>query len=278
MSTDPQRTRQTAFTTVRSRPFFFGVVHLRPLPGSPGFDGNFDAVLRAAVADLTTLLEGGADGAIVENYFDMPFYPDRVPPVTIAAMTSAATLLKSHCSDDFLLGINVLRNDARAALSIASVIGASFIRVNVHTGAAASDQGILLGRAHETIRLRESLDSPVAIFADVGVKHATSLESRSLEDASKDAYERGLADVLLVTGGRTGDPVDTDDLDAVCAAVPGVPVLAASGVDLRSVEKTIKHCDGIVVGTWLKRGERIEEPIELDRVRQLSVILRRRRG
>ena len=278
MSTDPQRTRQTAFTTGRSRPFFFGVVHLRPLPGSPGFDGNFDAVLRAAVADLTALLEGGADGAIVENYFDMPYYPEGVPPITIAAMTSAATLLKSHCSDDFLLGINVLRNDAMAALSIASVIGASFIRVNVHTGAAASDQGILLGRAHETMRLRGSLGAPVAIFADVGVKHATSLESHSIEDAAKDAYERGLADVLLVTGTRTGEPVDPDDLDSVCAAVPGVPVFAASGIDLRSVEKMIKHCDGIVVGTWLKRGERIEEPIELDRVRQLSVILRRRRG
>jgi membrane complex biogenesis BtpA family protein len=150
--------------------------------------------------------------------------------------------------------------------------------VNVHTGAAAADQGILLGRAHETIRLREELDSSVAVFADVGVKHATSLEARSLEDEAKDAYERGLADVLLVTGARTGEPVDADDLDTVCAAVPGVTVLAASGVDLRSVEKTIKHCDGVVVGTWLKRGERIDEPIDLDRVRQLSVILRRRRA
>jgi membrane complex biogenesis BtpA family protein len=278
MAGDPRRKRQTVFTGARSRPLFFGVVHLRPLPGSPGFDGDFDAVLRAAVTDLTALLEGGADGAIIENYFDVPFYPDRVPPVTIAAMTSAATLLRSHCSDDFLLGINVLRNDATAALSIASVIGASFIRVNVHTGAAAADQGILLGQAHETIRLREALNAPVAILADVDVKHATTLESRSIADRAKDAYERGLADVLLITGGRTGQAVDTDDLDAVAAAVPGAPVLAASGVDLRSVEKIIKHCDGVVVGTWLKRGERIEEPIEAERVRQLSVVLRRRRG
>ncbi|HNH39334.1 MAG TPA: BtpA/SgcQ family protein, partial [Microthrixaceae bacterium] len=37
------------------------------------------------------------------------------------------------------VGINVLRNDARAALAIAAVTGASFIRVNVLSGVAATD-------------------------------------------------------------------------------------------------------------------------------------------
>ena len=37
--------------------------------------------------------------------------------------------------------MNVLRNDAAAALSIAAVAGATFIRVNVHTGAVVADQG-----------------------------------------------------------------------------------------------------------------------------------------
>ena len=52
------------------------------------------------------------------------------------------------------VGVNVLRNDAAAALAVARVVGARFIRVNVHTGAMWSDQGLLQGRAHETLRRR----------------------------------------------------------------------------------------------------------------------------
>jgi membrane complex biogenesis BtpA family protein len=253
------------------------MVHLRALPGSPGYGGDFDAVLRHAVADLEALVDGGADGAIIENFFDSPFHPGRVPPVTIAAMTAAASLLRSNTPDDFLIGVNVLRNDAIAALSIASVVGASFIRVNVHTGVSVADQGFLIGEAHETARLRRSLGGPVSILADVGVKHASTLGSRSLEDEARDAVERGLADGVLVTGPRTGSPVDQDALVSVRTAVTDVPVLAASGVNLQSAGSLAKHCDGVVVGTWLKQAGRIDASVDAERVKQLSMALQRQR-
>ncbi len=266
------------FAAGLARPLFLGMVHLRALPGAPGFDGNFEDGLKFAVDDLTALVEGGADGAILENFFDVPFYPDRVPPVTVAAMTAAAGLMRVHIPEDFILGLNVLRNDARASLSIAAVVGASFIRVNVHAGVSVADQGFLAGRAHESVRLRRELGAHVAILADVGVKHASSIGSRSLTDEAKDLVERGLADGLLLTGPRTGVPVDAEDLVSVRSAVPRAVLLAASGVDLHSVGSVAKHCDGVIVGTWLKRGGRIEAPIDRDRVKQLSIELRRSRS
>ncbi|MEZ5146901.1 MAG: BtpA/SgcQ family protein [Bacteroidales bacterium] len=39
-----------------------------------------------------------------------------------------------------------LRNDAASALAIALSSGAKFIRVNVHTGAAVTDQGVIEGK------------------------------------------------------------------------------------------------------------------------------------
>src|SRR5207245_839512 len=98
------------------------------------------------------------------------------------------------------VGVNVLRNDACAALGIAATVGAAFIRVNVHSGVAASDQGILEGRAAETLRLRDALGVPVAIWADVHVKHARPLDSEDVARAAEDAVERGLADAILVSG------------------------------------------------------------------------------
>ena len=265
------------FAAGRPRPLFVGMVHLRPLPGSPRYEGSFAPVVDAAIADLEALVRGGADGAILENFFDAPFYPGSVPPVTVAAMTSAAAVLRAHIPESFLFGINVLRNDAVASLSIASVVGASFIRVNVHTGAAVADQGLLHGLAHETMRLRASLGSTVSVLADVGVKHAVPLGARSLEDEARDSWDRGLADALLVTGSRTGAPVDEHALVSVRTAVPDAPVFAASGVDPKSAATLARHCDGVVVGTWLKDGGRVEAPIDPERVRQMSGVLRRLR-
>jgi uncharacterized protein len=266
-----------AFAAGKSPPWLIGMIHLHPLPGSPRYRGSLEEVLESATADLVALVKGGADGAIVENYGDAPFHPDRVPPATIVAMTAAAAVLRSHAPEEFLLGVNVLRNDATAAMSIASVIGASFIRVNVHVGAAVSDQGILQGMAHETLRVRASLGKPVWILADAGVKHAATLGGQPVEDEARDAVERGLADGILVTGSRTGAPVDKDQLVSVRRAVPGVPLLAASGVTPERVRSLLSHCDGFIVGTALKREGRIALPVDPDRVRRFSAHLQRTR-
>ena len=44
-------------------------------------------VLDRAEADANALAKAGFDGVIVENFGDVPFFPDVVPPETIAALT-----------------------------------------------------------------------------------------------------------------------------------------------------------------------------------------------
>ncbi|MCA1789526.1 MAG: BtpA/SgcQ family protein, partial [Thioalkalivibrio sp.] len=145
-------------------PVLIGMVHLPALPGAPRWAGTVEDVLDRAVADAAALAKAGFHGVIVENYMDAPFHPGTVPPVTVAAMTRAVSAVVDAV--DVPVGVNVLRNDAAAALSIAAVTGAAFIRVNVHTGAMWTDQGLLTGLAHETLRLRRTLGTDVAIFAD----------------------------------------------------------------------------------------------------------------
>ena len=62
-----------------------GMVHLQPLPGSPRFAGDLDAVEAAALADARALAAGGVHAIIVENFGDAPFHATTVEPVTIAA-------------------------------------------------------------------------------------------------------------------------------------------------------------------------------------------------
>ncbi|MCA9755890.1 MAG: BtpA/SgcQ family protein [Candidatus Eisenbacteria bacterium] len=242
-----------------------GVVHLDPLPGAPGFRGKMDEVQRRALEDARCLTESGFDGLIVENFGDAPFFKDDVPAVTVAAMTAVIERIRSQC--DVPLGVNVLRNDVCSALSIAAATGASFVRVNVHVGAAVTDQGLIEGRAAEALRLRDAIAPSVQIFADFRVKHAAPLVDRPWEEELADLAERGKADAVLLTGGRTGAAPDQELLARARAAIKGVPLFVASGTTVDNVAGLFPLVDGLIVGSALEKRGRAGNPVDAERAR-----------
>lgn len=252
-----------------------GMVHLRPLPGSPRWGGSIQEVIEQAVADGLALAEGGLDGVIVENFFDAPFYAERVPPETVAAMTRAVTEIGRELS--IPLGINVLRNDAISALGVATATEASFIRVNVHTGATLTDQGWIQGAAETTLRTRRALMCDSAILADVFVKHGRPAPGVTIEAAARDCWDRGLADGLIVTGGGTGEPTSVAIIRAVKKAVPHAPVWVGSGATASTVGDLLSDGDGVIVGSALHLGGRLGAGIDRARVADFTEAARRAR-
>jgi hypothetical protein len=222
--------------------------------------------------DAGALVAGGADGFVVENFGDAPFAAGPVEPFTVAAMSRIATCLR-EAHPTALIGVNVLRNDARAALAVAAAAGCDFVRINVHVGAMVTDQGLITGDARATLLERNRLGAPIAIVADVHVKHAVPLGPVSLEDAARDTWTRGGADALVITGSGTGRALDPADLDRVRAAAPGAPVWAGSGLDPESARAWRGRFDGAIVGTWLHRDGRIDAPVDPARVRALREAL-----
>jgi uncharacterized protein len=243
------------------------MVHLLPLPGSPGAR-PLDEVLGAAALDAELLLTAGFEGLVVENYGDSPFHKDQVQPITVAAMTRVAGAIRRMCGDR-LLAINVLRNDARAALAVAKSVGAAAIRVNVHSGVRITDQGLVEGRADRTVRLRRAWDAQdVAIWADVAVKHSTHLgPGRPVGEEARELVERAGADVVVVSGSSTGAAVDPVRLNAVVAAVKGTPVLVGSGATPATVAGLLRRVSGVIVGTALKQGGITTRPVDPARAR-----------
>lgn len=57
-----------------------GMIHLLPLPGSPGWAGSMESVTAAALADAQSLQQGGMTAVMIENYHDIPFHPGGFPP------------------------------------------------------------------------------------------------------------------------------------------------------------------------------------------------------
>jgi uncharacterized protein len=245
-----------------------GMIHAAPLPGSPRWGGSMDRVVAAALADARALTGGGMDALLLENYGDAPFTPGRVEPATVAALTVVAREIRA-AFPAVPLGINVLKNDARAALAIACAVGARFIRVNVHACAVVADQGLVHSDAHGTLRDRRLLGADVTIFADVGGKHALPLVPVELEQHARDLTHRGLADGLVVSGQATGAATALGDVKRVRSAVPDVPLLVGSGVTPETVAELLSVADGLIVGTSLKRGGLVTGPVDPERVRRL---------
>jgi uncharacterized protein len=250
------------------RPLLIGMVHLLPLPGSPGWAGSFADVSQRALQDAETLARAGFDALMVENFGDTPFRPDHVDPETSAAMAVLIDRIRSRVS--LPIGVNVLRNDALSALAIAAVTGAEFIRVNVHTGAMLTDQGWLTGRADQTLRLRAQLGVQVAICADVLVKHALAPPGADPAAVAKDTALRGRADVLIVSGSATGSGTDPRRLAAVKEAVPDKPIWVGSGLSPDNASALLGIADGAIVGTYLKQDGLAQNPVDPERARVLA--------
>jgi len=231
------------------------------------FGGSLQLVIDRAITDAQLLADGGVDGVMVENYGDVPFHTDALPPYSISALTLAVHEVRRAVS--LPVGVNALRNDAAAALSIAACTEADLIRVNVHTGAMMTDQGWITGKASETLRLRTALNAPVAIFADVLVKHAVPPAGLTIEDAARDTWDRGLADSLIVSGAATGSATDANDVARVKRVLPNAPVWIGSGVTETNVVELLHAADGVIVGSAFEEGSRAGGPVILDQVRRL---------
>ncbi len=246
-----------------------GMVHLQPLPGSPGWGGDMRGLRAAALRDAERLLEGGCDALIVENMGDLPYLRAGVEPETTAAMAIATAGVVELGAP---VGVQVLAAANREALGVAVAAGASFVRAEAFAYAHVADEGWLDASAGPLLRARRALGADVQIWADVQKKHAAHAVTGdlSLGDLARGAAFCG-ADVLIVTGRETGAGTALADLQA---AQVGLPVAVGSGVTPKDAAALAEHAQALIVGSWLKEGGDWRAPVDVERVRALAAVLR----
>lgn len=235
-----------------------GVIHLPPFPGypgSPGLAGMVDKALR----DFAALEGGGADGALIENEEDRP-HRVEAGRETIAVMTRVARELVI-ASRTAVVGVEILLNDPRASLAVASASGARFIRTDYFVDRMTRPEygGEMAIDPVGLIEYRRQIGAEhVLILADIQVKYATMLEPRPLAESARTAEAHG-ADAVVVSGALTGDaPAMADILDAR-RGVSECPIVIGSGLDVRNVATLLAAADAALVGTSIKHGSVIDE-------------------
>ena len=246
-----------------------GMVHCWPMPGAPGYTGyGLDVIIEHAIRDAEALSEGGVDGLIVENMWDIPFRAgSRIAPESIAAHAVVARAVGQAV--DLPLGINLVHNGGTALLGIALAAGARFIRVCMFTGAGVWEAGEWdEGCSADLMRRRKELGAEhIKILADVDKKHSVRFPGIDLATHIEWTRFSG-ADGLIVSGRMTGDAPDLAKVREAKALAGDRPVLLGSGATEGNAAAFLGAADGIIVGSSLKVGGVCENPVDAERVRR----------
>ncbi|HNP88312.1 MAG: BtpA/SgcQ family protein [Chloroflexi bacterium SZAS-1] len=252
-----------------------GMVHCWPLPGAPGYTGyGMQTIIDNALRDAHALAEGGCDGLIVENMWDIPFRAGpNIQPESIAAQAVVAAAVKREIA--LPMGINLVHNGGVSLLGIAIASGAEFIRVCMFTGAGVWDAGEWdEGCAADLMRRRKELHAEhIKLFADVDKKH--SVRFPGIDLATHIEWTRFFgADALIVSGRMTGDAPDLGKVREAKALAGDRPVLIGSGGDERNIGAFMEIIDGVIVGSSIKVGGRCENPVDRARVQRFVAAAR----
>jgi predicted TIM-barrel enzyme len=167
------------------------------------------------------------------------------------------------------VGINVIHNGGTVCLSIALAAGARWIRVCILTGARVWDTGEFdHGCAAELMRKRKELHAEgIHIFADVDKKHSVPFPGIDLRTHIEWTEFYG-ADALIVSGRFTGSAPDVEKVREARTYAKR-PILIGSGTSAENVAAFLRHADGIIVGTSLKKDGVMQNEVDTSRVRAL---------
>ncbi|MBR4470436.1 MAG: BtpA/SgcQ family protein [Erysipelotrichaceae bacterium] len=243
-----------------------GMVHLKPLPGAPGYCGDLDKVYEAALADLKALINGGANAVIVENFGDIPYATEQ-ELITTTAMASIAARLRKEC--DLPMGINVQFNNFEAEWAIAYSCGYDFIRSEVFAENRMGPNGVCIASGPAIMRLKARYPKDIAFLADVNVKHTFAITEQPLDFTIESILEGG-ADALICTGIMTGKSPSVEDVKEMKRiAGEEVPVIVGSGVNEKTVNDYLAVSDGAIIGSSFKVDGNVMNAIDENRVRSL---------
>lgn len=237
-----------------------GVIHLPPLPGSPGYSGlTINEYVEYALREVGKISSAGFNGVIIENYMDYPYGVKLTNTEALFILDRVLYSVKKEYSN-FIVGLNILRNSCVEAIDIVCRNNADFIRVNAYLEPVIAPEGLLEPVARSIWNKLIEYKCRAGIYADVHVKH-----SKPLLDYVETLYNtcsRGRVSGVVVTGLATGFETPVYKVYIAREICRNKEVWIGSGVSVENIGKYISLADGVVVGTSIKTGSITENPVD----------------
>ncbi|MGL4650096.1 MAG: BtpA/SgcQ family protein [Caldilineaceae bacterium] len=255
------------------RRLVIALVHLRPMPGTPHYrDGDLQRSIEKAKRDAEALLEGGADGCLLQTVDRIYPAGDEADHARVAGMTAVACAVRALAPPPFKIGVQIMWNGIRPSLAVAKASGADFVRCAVLIGSSQSPLGVINSDPLGVLTYRRVIDAEsVGLVAEVnGMHYKSALPEQSTADIARMATN-ALAEAVEVAH---AEEASNEALVAeIKAAHPNLPVMLGGHTRHENAARRLASADGAFVGTCLERGAWGSE-IDVDKVRAYVDIVR----
>lgn len=262
------------FENVNKKKLVIGLIHLKPLPGTPLYkEGDFEVSMQKAIKDATALYEGGADGCLVQTV-------DRIYPsgndtdyARVAAMAIISNEVKRITSPEFHVGVQMMWNCLTPSLAVAKVCGASFTRATAMMGSTESQFGRFDANPEMVQTYRNNINAQdVAMIAEIDGYHFHGMKDIPIAQRAHMAMMVG-ADAVEVM--HADEELNNKLVHDIKTANPNIPVVLGGKTDLENCTRRMKEADAVLVGRCFEGdnwGGNIDKAIVKEYVAQIRAI------
>lgn len=236
----------------------FGVVHLKPLPGTPFYKtGDYEASLDKALCDSLTLLENGADGCLLQTCDNVYPCGDDTDYMRVAAMAAIGTEVRKAIGDSFKVGIQIMWNCVTPSLAACKAARADFTRCSALVGSSESPFGTIKGEPLKVLNYRKQIDGvDIGIISEIAGYHYLAgkeiNETELLTRVMQSVYMAGAGAVEVY---NSDEALNERLVQTIKQAYPQVPVILGGGVNLENCRRRMKYADAaLIAGAFETNG------------------------
>jgi membrane complex biogenesis BtpA family protein len=230
-----------------------GLVHLKPLPGTPYYEEGFlEQALDKALRDSRALYTGGADGCLIQTVERTYPVDDEVDYARLSAMAKIVHEVSQASPPEFQIGVQIMANALKASLAVAKVCGGSFIRCMALVGETETAWGLVQAAPHDFLQYRSRIQArDIKLIAEVDGMHFRWKGGKPTAEAANMAYRMG-ADAVEVA--HQDEETNARMVHDIKTANPNIAVILGGHTNHENVLRRMAEADGAFVGSASKKG------------------------
>lgn len=208
----------------------------KPIIAMLHLKGDSDKEIMARMVKETEIYyRNGIDAVLVENYFG-----DTENCIQVL------DYLHKNMPDK-LYGVNIL-GDYRKGFELAEKYNADFLQIDSVCGHLEPIRDSIY--AKDLIGLMKNRSFQV--LGGLRFKYQPIRSGRTLEEDAELAKAR--CDAVVTTGTGTGKDCPTEKLSEFRKELNNFPLIVGAGVTADNVCEKLQFADGVIIGSWLKKG------------------------
>lgn len=238
------------------RKLVIGLIHLMPLPGTPLYsEGDLDLSIEKAIKDTKALIEGGADGCLIQSVDKIYPSGDDTDYARLAGITVVVNEVKRLVGNKpFKVGVQLMWNCITPSLAVSKVCGCDFTRCTALVGTTSSPFGIVEANPWKVQSYRKHIDAfDVSMIAEISGYHFKSkYDKDKLIELAHSAITVGADAVEIMHADENLNNQMVHDIKSV---FPDLPVVLGGKTTVENVSRRMLEADVALVGSCFENGQ-----------------------